>query len=296
MIRYAITPTELKKRIEKARPGWLAAAAKRTQHFAEVGDFDEPAAQSIWGDIKEVFMQLQHSKCAYCESRRESEDYGTIEHDVEHFRPKSSVQKWQPPVGFARPDLPFGTPEDSALGYHLIPYQPLNYATSCKVCNTICKGDRFPTAAPRDLKLADPAKGAKEKPYLLYPIGSTDTNPEELITFNGVSPVAKKAGGFDRDRALVVIEFFKLGDPKRKSLFRRRAEVIATLFLLLEAAKNAANPVDKQLYGKLLDGLTQDAAEHANCARSFVRLYQQRPTDAREFFILTQEYLGTMSP
>ena len=296
MIRYAISLAELKRRIEKARPGWLAEAAKRTQHFAEVGDFDEPDSKSMWGDIKEVFMQLQHSKCAYCEARRESEDYGTIEHDVEHFRPKSSVKKWKPPTSFARTDLPFGTPEDSELGYYLLPYQPLNYATSCKVCNTICKGDRFPTSAARDLKLADPAKGAKEKPYLLYPIGSSDANPEDIITFNGVSPAAKKTTGFDRDRALVVIEFFKLGDPKRKSLFRRRAEVIATLFLLLEATKNAANAVDKQLYAKLLDGLTNDSAEHANCARSFVRLYQQRSADAREFFVLCQEYLGTMSP
>lgn len=296
MIRYPITLAELKRRIELARPGWLAEAAKRTAHFAQVGDFDEADSKNMWGDVKEVFMQLQHSKCAYCEARRESEDYGTIEHDVEHFRPKSSVKKWRPPAGFPQLNLPFGAPEDSDLGYYQLPYNPLNYATSCKVCNTICKGDRFPTAAARDLKLSDPAKGSKEKPYLLYPIGTSDANPEDIITFNGVSPAPKKTTGFDRDRALVVIEFFKLNDPKRKSLFRRRAEVIATLYLLLEAARTSTSAVDKQLYAKLQDGLTNDSAEHANCARSFVRLYQQRPADARQFFSLCQEYLGTMSP
>lgn len=39
-------------------------------------------------------MELQHSKCGYCEKWLEGSDYGTIEHDMEHYRPKSSVKAY----------------------------------------------------------------------------------------------------------------------------------------------------------------------------------------------------------
>jgi hypothetical protein len=295
MIRYSVALTELKRRIEKTKPGWLAEAAKRTQHFRDLGDYNESSSASIWGEVKEVYMELQANKCAYCESRRESADYGTIEHDVEHFRPKSSLKSWKPSAEFASHNIPLADNTASDVGYYLLPYHPFNYAISCKVCNSVFKGDRFPIGGTRNRKLADPARAAREKAYLPYPIGQTDADPEDLITFHGVSPAARMASGFDRDRALVTIEFFKLDDPKRKSLFRRRAETIVTLYLLLEGEARATSAVDRRMYRRLILSLTSDAAEHANCARSFVKLYREKTAEAREFFLRVQEYLGTIS-
>jgi hypothetical protein len=295
MIRYPIALAELKERIEQAKPGWLAEAARRTQRFKEAGRYDEPDSAAMWGDVKRVYMELQADKCAYCEARRESADYGTIEHDVEHFRPKGSVKAWKPSAAFAQFNVPLAANEASPVGYYLLPYHPFNYTISCKVCNTIFKGDRFPIAGARTLSLADPAKAKKEKAYLPYPLGRIDTDPESLITFHGVSPAPRHLSGFARDRALVTIEFFKLDDPKRKNLFRRRAETIVLLYLLLEGETKATHAVDRRIYRDLILRFTADSAEHANCARSFMRLYHEQPAEAREFFVRVQEYLGTIS-
>ena len=93
MIRYQITETELRDAIESEKPGWLARAQTRTDRFIAAGKYDE--SSGIWSEIKRVYMDLQHDKCAYCERQLAAgEDGGTIEHDVEHYRPKNSVPVW----------------------------------------------------------------------------------------------------------------------------------------------------------------------------------------------------------
>lgn len=96
MICYQITKTDLEALIEDETPGWLQKARERTKTFRAAGRYQERS--SIWSQVKPVYMKLQgESKCAYCERKLESIDYGKIELDVEHFRPKRMVQEWQIP-------------------------------------------------------------------------------------------------------------------------------------------------------------------------------------------------------
>ena len=111
MIRYPITLAELEALVDAASPGWRAKAATRTAGFSAAGRYEE--ASSIWSQVKSAFMKLQHNKCAYCERALAAIDHGgSIEHDLEHFRPKSSVVIWPGGNEFA-----FPTGAASSAGY-----------------------------------------------------------------------------------------------------------------------------------------------------------------------------------
>ena len=86
MIRYAITLTDLEQRVDAKKATWRTRAAERTAEFVKQGKYEEDSG--IWSEIKSVYMTLQHEKCAFCERQLESVEHGTIEQDVEHFRPK----------------------------------------------------------------------------------------------------------------------------------------------------------------------------------------------------------------
>lgn len=92
MIRYPITETTLLGQLDAAAPTWRSRTAARTKKFLKAKRYDEEAG--LWSEIKPVFMSLQHNKCAFCERRLEGPRHGRIEHDLEHFRPKSEVRVW----------------------------------------------------------------------------------------------------------------------------------------------------------------------------------------------------------
>src|SRR5690606_34469288 len=93
-----------------------------------------------WSDVKHHYVRLQHHKCAYCERALEAEDFGLIEHDVEHYRPKCAVTVWHGPgYGFA---LAHG----NRRGYCMLAYELRNYCAACKTCNSARKRDHFPIA------------------------------------------------------------------------------------------------------------------------------------------------------
>ena len=229
MIRVSTTAAALLAAIEAHRPGWLARAEARTEILAAGGA--DPEFPSLWAEIKTVFIGLQHSKCVYCEKELEDQP---IEHDVEHYRPKGKVARWAVPKALARQRIVVKQPaRGSEPGYPLLAYHPLNYAASCKTCNSILKRSYFPIAGVRDPASRDPAAMAGERPFLLYPIGDTDDDPEDLIEFAGLSPQAKGAG-FRRQRALVTIWLFELN---RQWLQKDRAMEISRYFLALELAR-----------------------------------------------------------
>ena len=91
MIRIAV---DLVTAIETQKPGWAARAAIRT---ASLDGDDDPDFNNEWSDIKQAFIALQHSKCAFCEKPLE----GVIEQDVEHYRPKGAVVRWPVPPDLA---------------------------------------------------------------------------------------------------------------------------------------------------------------------------------------------------
>ncbi|MCP4156877.1 MAG: hypothetical protein GY757_54695 [bacterium] len=187
MIRYKTTKKNLEKGIKKISETWLKRARDRTDTFKNLEKYEE--SSSIWGEIKTVFMERQHHKCAFCERLMGGARRGNIEYDVEHFRPKNSVKKW-PTAKMKRErglQYSFSTGGSHAKGYYMLAYHIFNYTAACKICNTTLKSNYFPIAGTRGAPTGNlKAINKTEKPLLIYPLGAIDTDPEKLITFMGI--------------------------------------------------------------------------------------------------------------
>ena len=99
-------------------------------------------------------------------------------------------------------------PPDENSGYYLLPYSLLNYAVACKPCNSGLKNDYFPVSGPYATDGEAPREMTVEQPWLLYPIGHLDVDPENVITFEGFLPQTNCDDPLLRLRGLVTIEFF----------------------------------------------------------------------------------------
>jgi len=295
MIQYSISKRQLKSLIDKEKPGWLARAKTRTAKFKTLGRYEENS--SIWSEIKKVFMRLQHCKCAYCERQLEGGEYGPIEHDLEHFRPKKKAKPWKLNTALTQAGVVLTQPAsgNSDPGYHVLAYNPQNYCTSCKTCNSRLKSDYFPIEGPRSSGGNDPVKLKSEKPLLVNPVGNHDHPPESLIAFNGLSPYTCGSTKYKIRRGLVSISFFKLDDLGRKYLFSERATIITDMFAYLELAANGRTRRIRTRYKKLVEVMTKPSSPHSNCARSFRKLYNQDWDEADAVCDLASDYLETIS-
>lgn len=287
MIRIDVACDDIKSRIEAHKPGWLADAKSRTDQLAAD---DSLEVVSIWSPIKEVFTKLQISKCVFCEKELEDQP---IEQDVEHFRPKNNVKRWPIPSWLETDEnvqlnQPASGSED---GYRLLAYNFLNYAASCKTCNSTRKSDYFPIEGTvRKSNAKNPATLKSEKALLIYPISDLDDDPEDLIEFFGLSPQAKLPSGFGRKRALVTIELFKLDDEgERSHLFKKRAQNIWTLHECFKQMQNG-NATERADAMKVANHLTSHRSEHTNCMRCFARLFQADPNEAARIAGLARDY------
>ena len=113
-----------------------------------------------------------------------------------------------------------------------------------------------------------------EQPWLIYPIGSLDVDPEDVITFHGFLPQSNAAHPFPMLRGLVTIAFFGLDDViGRKNLMRERAMTILLLYSQLVHIEEREDTAA----ARLVDRMLASTASHANCARSFARVFRGRP-------------------
>lgn len=298
MIGYPVSVAELKARVESFKPGWTARAAAKTELARRQGNFD--GVGSIWAEIKPVFMRLQGDyKCAYCERKLEAEEYGAIEQDVEHFRPKNRVGGWTPSAALREAGVNVAVhPDQNAGGYFLLAHQIFNYAAGCKPCNSTLKADRFPVAKAHVLDGEDPRKLApQEKPFLIFPVGTWGDAPERLLAFHGLSPYAVAKTGHARHRALATIELFALGDGvSRKNLFRERAIIIQAMFPQLQVlTQPGAGPAKAARARKVIDAAVSPASPHANCGRSFKRLFERAPDQAEVIFDAAVDFVASIS-
>lgn len=291
MIRYSISLPELEELIETQQPGWLKRARRRTAGFKKKKAYAEKS--SIWSEIKVVYMRLQGgSKCAFCERMLEAETYGKGEQDVEHFRPKGSVRAWTDGASLKVPL----TAVPQTGGYYQLPYHLFNYAAACKPCNSALKMDYFPIAGTYRLDGDDPESLAEEKPYLIYPLGTLDEDPEDLIEFQGVAPRPRVRSGFRRNRARVTIRFFRLGDAvERKNLIRERARLLMALFPQLTAEQSGASAARKERAREVIRAYTEETSPHTNCCRSFVRLFKKNPVEAEKVHDAACELIASKS-
>nr|WP_299213848.1 hypothetical protein [uncultured Allomuricauda sp.] len=292
MVKYSVSIEDLENRINAISPSWMNRAAERTLKFRNAGGYSE--SSSIWSEIKPVYMGIQNNKCAFCEKRLSDEEIGKIEHDVEHFRPKKKITNWRAPKSLI--DVPIARVTRNQSGHFLLAYNLFNYITSCKPCNSILKGNKFPIESQYDLNQESvPTLFQSERPFLLYPLGDFDESPEELFFFVGIHPVViTNNSERNQYRARVTIEFFKLNDPsQRKHLFIQRAETILALFRIMEdvVRNGSINEQDAIEFAKR----TSIHAPHANCARSFMRLYENDRNEARKLFRDAQKYYNSVS-
>jgi hypothetical protein len=288
MIRYPILERQLRERVEAIRPGWLERADARTEAFRLAGRYEE--SSGIWSEIKDAYMNLQGFKCGFCERRLEKSRYGSVEHDVEHFRPKAKVKIWpgatdrlERAIDF---DLPLG--DDADPGYFLLAYELENYLISCKTCNTRLKGNYFPVAGGRLVDRNRSRDLDDEDAYLIYPIGARDQDPEDLITFRGILPIPVGVRGHKRRRAEVTIRFFEL--DTREVLLEERAETILELHLAMTAVGHP-DMLTSLAASSRVDSIVDRRSPHSNCARSFHDLWLSDNVLAREFVQAALEYL-----
>lgn len=271
MIRHRITDVRLKELIEAEKSGWLNDARKRTKYLLARGSYtkeklDGPSHPS-WSEIKSVWRILQGHTCAYCQKAMASTS-GAVEADVEHYRPKSRTLKWQGPAG-----LPNPTPRGRAEGYYWLALNHWNYCVSCKVCNSTYKRDKFPVAGQAAVPPASIGRRSMralvgdaqtvEAPLLLFPIGTLDSDPEQIIGWEGLvaRPLAAP-GTAVHARALATISFFRLND--RDDLRRARAGLIDRIWSWQQDG----------LTTSIEEMLAHSQTEMKACGRAFFRRLQ----------------------
>ncbi len=264
MIRYSIAAADLEASIRKLKADWIEKAAEESKQNKKERTYTKGPVD--WSDIKQAFIDAQNGKCIYCERRIGTDSDKKVEWDVEHFRPKGRVTEWEP-----------GTGPASQSGYYLLALDWRNYMASCKRCNSAHKGDRFPIAKPpRQFNSTDPARLDRELPYLPFALGKAADDPEDLITFIGWKPVPKSPSL--RKRAELVIRFFEL--DASEDLIEARCNAIVAIYTYLRNRDHG----DKEAKADARDMLAivvADRFEHANCARSFIRLYESDPNEAK---------------
>jgi hypothetical protein len=288
MTRYSFSTDDLNHQIDQTARTWRRRAAERTQQIIRAGRFDQES--SIWSEIKPVFMKLQHSKCAFCERRLATADYGgTIEHDLEHFRPKSSVKVWTSDEG-----LRYSFGPASSTGYYWLAYDPANYAVSCKKCNSPLKADHFPIAGNRGSPTATVDElNTSERPDLIYPLGDSGDDPRTLITFQGIIAIPVQRRGPLRRRAEVTIEFFRLNS--REELLRARAEVLDSLGHHLETLNDPSTSRERRnSVMKTIQRMRARSAQHTACVLAMMELYQTNPTTGRQLIDEARSYLESL--
>lgn len=303
MIRYPITETALRQRIDTAAPGWLAKAADRTAVLVQDQSFHKDKRTRAdgstisvpnWSAIKSVYRDLQGHSCAYCEKPM-AIDYGSIEHDVEHYRPKSAVGSWGKRGDIPRPRLGFQIRKGRPQGYYWLAYEPLNYCASCKTCNSTLKHTRFPTLAAPGSPPETPRELGDERPLLLYPIGHLDQDPEAVIQWAGTVATWSGTSGETEKRAKANIEFFQLN--RREDLARGRASEIVAAWRYLERERDVSlSSAERQCARDAVDNLRANIQRpHAACLRAFIDLARSDWTEAsRQFAPIETLHLSTV--
>lgn len=254
-----------------------------------------------WATVKYLFMEVQNDKCAYCERKLAAPgEGGAAEHDLEHFRTKNAVKRWPAPN-----EIDFPTGDSADPGYYWLAFHLLNYCTACKKCNTGLKKNYFPVGGNRGKPHVNPGQGllSTERPFLIYPLGTEDDDPEEVIRFRGITafpaekdPLAPPKNRTDihlNRRGRVVIAFFDLNG--RDELLWGRAEKLRELEKALgyinkgtvNEVKNAKDDIKR---------LTSGFSEHTACVRAMIRLYKKDLAMARRFFQCIRDYLKSKTP
>jgi hypothetical protein len=288
MIRIELERQELIDRINAISATWIGRAKKRTDKYAQSRNYT--GGNEFWGEIKKVYIDVQYEKCAYCETKLQGAVLASKVHEVEHFRPKSSISSWPDRKREYWKDFPkrIQTGAADTQGYYLLAYHPFNYAIACTRCNSTLKSNYFPIRGRRTVALADPSHDKDENCLLVYPLSDLAPNPNKILTFDGVLAVPINKTGAMHDRAVTTIWFFQLN---HEDLTTRRAEMLVPLWNILEAARNGPSLKDRIDAQQTLDRACGPKGQFSACMAAFRKLYDHDPAGARVQYDLAKRLL-----
>lgn len=205
------------------------------------------------GKVKLRLWEHHKHKCCFCERKRDLKR----ESDVEHFRPKASVNA------------------ESHPGYWWLAYEWDNLLFSCKSCNEEYKKTYFPLlpGGIRALKEGDDLE--KEKPVIINPV---EENPEDYIGYEWQHSNGKfvKVVGIDSDGRGEKNR--KLLGLNRSDLMLSRAELILTLDAIATAMKAGLHfgNHERDLINrnkKKIETETKSSTSYTGFRRAFFRSY-----------------------
>ena len=125
-----------------------------------------------------------------------------------------------------------------------------------------------------------------EKPYLVFPLGTGDSDPSTILAFTGTLAVpATAAGTWEHDRATVTIEFFKLN---REDLMKERAQAVTEVYGAYQLHATQPNDLHRQdLQNKL-----SSAMAHTACRRAYYQCLRSDPAIAQGHYSAAVAWLA----
>ncbi|MCP3919720.1 MAG: hypothetical protein GY711_29655 [bacterium] len=305
----SLTRTQLRKRVDEEKSGWLARAQALTDASIQARKFVGTGSKKkdgVWSEIKRVFMSLQGHKCAYCEKRMPERGKGRDgdrlegkdknEYDIEHYRPKNAVKAWPSRAIIKERGITYADEirRGADGGYYLLGHDPRNYVASCKTCNSAYKGNYFPIAGQAARDEPDPKRLRKtEQPLLPLPFGSWGEDPTSFIRFLGPLPIPRFKTGHRHLRAAVTIDFFEL-DTRADLLFLRSMMIL----LLWEQLENAVSgtPAKKATAATFLAALSKTTSPHTACTLAFASLHATEHATADSLRSACHAYVASADP
>jgi hypothetical protein len=171
---------------------WLRRARRATAAAIASAEGGQPVEfrTAIWSDLKAFLLDRVFSgKCAYCESRVTTTDFG----HADHYRPKGAVTIFVD--GRTQVIEADGVPHP---GYYWLAYDWRNLLPACAQCNSgDGKMNQFPIAPGRSHVLGHrqarypAALDSLEEPRLLHPYFH---NPEKHLQFGEDGTIAPAPG------------------------------------------------------------------------------------------------------
>jgi 5-methylcytosine-specific restriction endonuclease McrA len=292
MIAYPVTNDELVNAINSESTTWFSRAYIDTLLARETQKYD--STKSYWGDIKQAFIKLQSSKCAYCEKPMAEGEKSNIDYDVEHHRPKSGCSPWPDAKTKKRLKIDYVLNQGRDRGYPELAFHPFNYIVACKVCNSPYKSDYFPLLGKPNENSFDPVElNQSEEPVIPMPLGTWGEDPSDFLDFEGFVAVAKSSDPKRRKRAEAFIDFFELN--RRPDLLVGRAVLILLCYYALREVKDLDLAKNKTEAQGWVDDYCAPGTGYSAVAQAFVKLFAAKPKLAREYAQIAMVYVNRKS-
>jgi hypothetical protein len=167
---------------------WLLRARRATRSAIADAEAGKPVTfnSDIWSDLKQFLLRRHfRGKCAYCESRVTTTDFG----DAEHYRPKAGVTQRH---GGKMKTVEYGG--KAHPGYYWLAYDWRNLLPACGQCNSGSgKMNQFPIktgnshVTSHKIARSPLALDALEVPSLLHPYYH---QPEKHLRFGEDGTIA----------------------------------------------------------------------------------------------------------